>query len=61
MQGKKQDLTKSSRGGLIAAARLTAGQRSDRSQKAGNTTLSRFGIGYYSSLGKLSAAKRKKG
>ena len=47
--------------GRLAASHLTPQQRIERSSRAGNTTLQRFGLEYYSALGRLSAQQRKKG
>ncbi len=48
-------------GGLISASRLTASERTARATANGNTTLQRYGIDYYRSIAKKSAAKNKKG
>src|ERR1035437_3793987 len=45
--------------GLRSAARLTPEQCSIRSSKCGNIVLQRYGSGYYSALGKLSAARNR--
>jgi hypothetical protein len=46
-------------GGRVSAMKLSPEQRSARSTITGNITLQRFGLDYYSSLGKLSAQRRK--
>ena len=46
-------------GGLIAASRMTAQERQNRASRNGNITLQKYGIGYYSALGKLSARRKR--
>lgn len=46
--------------GKKAAANLTPTQRTIRAQQAGNTTLRRFGVGYYSSIADHRWANSKK-
>jgi hypothetical protein len=45
--------------GLRSAARFTTEQHSLLASARGNSTLQRFGLGYYSALGKLSAQKNR--
>lgn len=49
-----------SKGGTMTAMRMSPEQRSARSTQAGNTTLRRYGTGYYAALGRLSGPKKKK-
>lgn len=46
-----------SKGGKASALSITPEQRIDRARRAGNTTLSRYGLGFYASL---ALAPRKK-
>lgn len=46
-------------GGKASAARLSPQQRIERSTKAGNTTLHRYGLGFYHSAGQRSSTQMR--
>jgi hypothetical protein len=48
------------RHGRLSMGRFTADELSSHQKKAGNALLLQHGVGYYSALGKLSAAARAK-
>lgn len=49
----------SSRGGLIAAMRMSAEQRQDRARRGGVAVLSRYSQGYFGALGSVSRSRRE--